>query len=205
LFLIVASNNLKSTDNNNIDTSAGTSRERSTIQRSAKSKAKEAITSILLPSQLDQQKITKIDQLNNSKQKQNFASFLDTSDNNNNNNNKSINSQKGRSRSSKRRRSQSSTLAIETTTTTTTTVVNNKKNFKNNSDKSAASVGLSHNLRSSRKTDDIEENLPTTSRKITRNSVSNKTAAKTVPNKKAKLNSDINNNLNSESFFLISR
>ena len=146
-------------------------KSRVTIQRRAKSIAKEAITSILLPHYNCSD--SKIDQINyNSRQKesnqQNSASAFDSSNENKNNRDHSL--------SSKRRRSKSSTFKDTSETTATT----------------------SHNLRSSRKSSSttVEEslNLPSTSRRLTRKSSS----LKAVPNKKAKLNSDINNNLNSK-------
>jgi hypothetical protein len=125
------------------------------IQRKAKSIAKEAITSILLPhyNNNNNNSDTKIDQSNS------IPSSIDKQEQQ---------KQRDRSRSTKRRRS--STISSQP-----------------------------HNLRSSRKsTSNIEfdnnQQPSTSTRRSTRIS---------IPNKKAKLNSDINNNLDSKYLFFL--
>jgi hypothetical protein len=168
MFLLVANNSTSKADSLELSSvSAATSididiveeeeeeevinNKRVKIQRKAKSIAKEAITSILLPHYNNNNNSdTKIDQSNS------IPSSID----------KQEQQQRDRSRSTKRRRS--STISSQP-----------------------------HNLRSSRKsTSNIEfdnnQQPSTSTRRSTRNS---------IPNKKAKLNSDINNNLDSNYLF----
>ena len=183
MFLLVAtSNSTTKTLQKEADSLESAEEARTNIKRRAKSKAKEAITSILLPHCNNSNLDTKIDQLNNSKQENKPQTIKQQVIDNTT---ISSTSKRGRSRSSKRRRSQSST--IESSSSISITNKQIKDNSK--SDKSTTS----HYLRSSKNISLSEENktdLPSTSKKLSRKI----SLIKSVPkSKKAKLNSDQNN------------